>query len=203
MAASVLLVDDHELIRQGLRRAFERTDDFTVVAEAASVAEAVAATLDADTRPWTRRATRLTGAIAAGLFIGVGGLALIRNTLSDNTIGDIGVTTGIAAVAGVLALLIARMVSRHPIAGLTHNLVATAFAALAGVTALPGAPGAPNVLLAAMAAAVASVLAIRLSNRGVVALTAVSCFAMIAAGAAFAKDFHAWPARARCFQTRP
>lgn len=43
MAVSVLLVDDHELIRQGLRRAFERTEDFTVVAEAASVAEAVAA----------------------------------------------------------------------------------------------------------------------------------------------------------------
>ena len=43
MAASVLLIDDHDLIRQGLRRAFERTEDFTVVAEAASVAEAVAA----------------------------------------------------------------------------------------------------------------------------------------------------------------
>jgi two-component system NarL family response regulator len=43
MAANVLLVDDHELIRQGLRRAFERTEDFTVVAEAASVAEAVSA----------------------------------------------------------------------------------------------------------------------------------------------------------------
>jgi DNA-binding NarL/FixJ family response regulator len=41
--STVLLVDDHELIRQGLRRAFERTDDFSVVAEAASVAEAVAA----------------------------------------------------------------------------------------------------------------------------------------------------------------
>ena len=43
MAANVLLVDDHELIRQGLRRAFERTEDFTVVAEASSVAEAVSA----------------------------------------------------------------------------------------------------------------------------------------------------------------
>jgi DNA-binding NarL/FixJ family response regulator len=43
MAVSVLLVDDHDLIRQGLRHAFERTEDFTVVAEAASVAEAVAA----------------------------------------------------------------------------------------------------------------------------------------------------------------
>ena len=42
MVATVLLVDDHELIRQGLRRAFERAEDFSVVAEAGSVAEAVA-----------------------------------------------------------------------------------------------------------------------------------------------------------------
>lgn len=38
---SVLLVDDHELIRQGLRRAFERDPGFTVVGEAGSVAEAL------------------------------------------------------------------------------------------------------------------------------------------------------------------
>ena len=42
MTISVLLTDDHELIREGLRRAFEREDDFKVVAEAASVAEAIA-----------------------------------------------------------------------------------------------------------------------------------------------------------------
>jgi DNA-binding NarL/FixJ family response regulator len=40
---SVLLIDDHELIRQGLRRAFERESDIIVVGEAASVAEALAA----------------------------------------------------------------------------------------------------------------------------------------------------------------
>jgi DNA-binding NarL/FixJ family response regulator len=38
---TVVLVDDHELIREGLRRAFERTQDFTIVGEAGSVAEAV------------------------------------------------------------------------------------------------------------------------------------------------------------------
>ena len=38
---SIVLVDDHELIRQGLRRAFERTGDFTVVGEAGSCAEAL------------------------------------------------------------------------------------------------------------------------------------------------------------------
>jgi DNA-binding NarL/FixJ family response regulator len=42
MATTVLLVDDHELIRHGLRRAFERDPDFTVVGEAGSVAEALA-----------------------------------------------------------------------------------------------------------------------------------------------------------------
>jgi DNA-binding NarL/FixJ family response regulator len=38
---TVLLVDDHELIRQGLRRAFERTGDFEVVGEAGTVAAAI------------------------------------------------------------------------------------------------------------------------------------------------------------------
>jgi DNA-binding NarL/FixJ family response regulator len=43
MTTSVLLVDDHELIREGLRRAFERDPDFDVVGEAGTVAEALAA----------------------------------------------------------------------------------------------------------------------------------------------------------------
>jgi DNA-binding NarL/FixJ family response regulator len=38
--ATVLLVDDHELIRQGLRRAFERDTGFRVVGEAGSVSDA-------------------------------------------------------------------------------------------------------------------------------------------------------------------
>jgi DNA-binding NarL/FixJ family response regulator len=36
----VLIVDDHALIREGLRRALERSGDFEVMAEAASLAEA-------------------------------------------------------------------------------------------------------------------------------------------------------------------
>ena len=39
MTITVLIVDDHDLIRQGLRRSFERADDFTVVGEAATAAE--------------------------------------------------------------------------------------------------------------------------------------------------------------------
>jgi DNA-binding NarL/FixJ family response regulator len=40
VAISVLLVDDHDLIRQGLRRAFERDGDFEVVGEAATLTDA-------------------------------------------------------------------------------------------------------------------------------------------------------------------
>lgn len=40
MTTSVILVDDHELIRQGLRRAFERDGIFEVVGEAGSGEEA-------------------------------------------------------------------------------------------------------------------------------------------------------------------
>ena len=36
---TILLVDDHDLIRQGLSRAFERQGDFEVIGQAASVAE--------------------------------------------------------------------------------------------------------------------------------------------------------------------
>ena len=42
MTKRVMLVDDHDLIRQGLRHAFERAEDFDVAGEASSVAEALA-----------------------------------------------------------------------------------------------------------------------------------------------------------------
>ncbi len=46
MPYTVLLVDDHDLIRQGLRRAFDRHPDFTVVAEASSTREAMRFAID-------------------------------------------------------------------------------------------------------------------------------------------------------------
>ncbi|HEY7042752.1 MAG TPA: response regulator transcription factor [Nocardioidaceae bacterium] len=41
MPYTVLLVDDHDLIRQGLRRAFDRNPDFSVTAEASSAGQAI------------------------------------------------------------------------------------------------------------------------------------------------------------------
>jgi DNA-binding NarL/FixJ family response regulator len=46
MGTTVLLVDDHELIRQGLARAFERDEDMTVVGQAATLHEGVSAWVD-------------------------------------------------------------------------------------------------------------------------------------------------------------
>lgn len=43
MGTTVLLVDDHELIRQGLARAFERDEGMTVVGQAGTVGEGIAA----------------------------------------------------------------------------------------------------------------------------------------------------------------
>lgn len=43
MSFTVLLVDDHELIRQGLARAFEREEGLEVVGQAGTVAQALAA----------------------------------------------------------------------------------------------------------------------------------------------------------------
>lgn len=49
MTTTVLLVDDHELIRQGLARAFERDEEMTVVGQAGNVAQGLA--LYADLQP--------------------------------------------------------------------------------------------------------------------------------------------------------
>ena len=46
MTTRVLLIDDHELIRQGLARAFERDVEMSVVGQAGSVADGVAAFAD-------------------------------------------------------------------------------------------------------------------------------------------------------------
>jgi DNA-binding NarL/FixJ family response regulator len=46
MSTRVLLIDDHELIRQGLARAFERDDSMTVVAQAGSVGAGIKAYRD-------------------------------------------------------------------------------------------------------------------------------------------------------------
>ncbi|HWS94150.1 MAG TPA: type VII secretion integral membrane protein EccD, partial [Mycobacterium sp.] len=167
------------------------------------VAEAVSATLDAAARPRTHyqhlRATCLTGALVASCLTGIGALALVRNALNHNSVRDPGTAAGVAAVAGLVALLFAAIAHRayqEPITGIALSGIATAFAAVAGFLVVPGTPGIPNVLLGATAAAVTSVLALRVSGCGVVTLTAVSCVATVIAIAALVGVITAAPLRA-------
>lgn len=100
------------------------------------LAEAVSEILDGQN--WNpsqnRRAMRLTAAVAAGCLTGIGGLALARNALIDNTVRDFP-TTGMVALVAVAATLLAALAQRayrDAMAGLTLSLVATTFAAIAG-----------------------------------------------------------------------
>ncbi len=163
------------------------------------VAEAVSGTLDAagrDRCPVRRRqATRVAGAVAAACLAGIGALALIRNAFGTNATGT---TVGVTASAGFLALLVGAVAHRaygDAIAGLTLNVIAAVFAAVAGFLLVPGSPGLPNVVLAAAATAAASVLASRISGCGAIPLTAVSCVATIVALAALAGVITAAPLR--------
>ena len=152
------------------------------------VAEAVSATLDTVAPTTNGQAARLTGAVVAGCITGLGCLTLARNTASHNAVNGLG-AAAVAAVASILALTagtFAHRVCRDPIAGLTLSVIATTFAALAGLLAVPDPPGYPQVLLAAMAGAVMSVLAMRVTGCGVVTLTTAACFAVAVAVAALA-----------------
>ncbi|SPM28756.1 type VII secretion integral membrane protein EccD, partial [Mycobacterium terramassiliense] len=162
------------------------------------VAEAVAALRDSTAHPQSglRPAPRLTGAIAAGVLTGIGGLTLVRNAFTANATGA---AVGVTVSAGLVALLCAGVAHRtygDALAGLTLSLIATAFSAVAGYLAVPGVPGLPNVVLGAMSAAVTSVLALRVSGCGAVTLIALGCVATLVAAAAFVGVITAAPPQA-------
>jgi type VII secretion integral membrane protein EccD len=149
-------------------------------------AEAVSMSLAATARPWTRRAARLTRAMAASWLAATGAVILIPTAFYTNDtrrIDGAGAAAAIASIA-LLATAIAYRVFRDRIAGLTLGVAASGFAALAGLLAVPGGPGAPNALLAAMAATATSAVAMRVIDCCKVVFTALSCFAAIAAAAA-------------------
>jgi type VII secretion integral membrane protein EccD len=163
-------------------------------------AEAVSATLHAPTPAWRhtghRQAARITGAAAASCLTGVGMLVLIRNAFGVGAAQSSGTTAEVATLTTIVALasaVVACRTHRVPMAGPALNVIATAFAAVAGFLAVSGAPGYPQVLLAASAAAVVSVLAIRASACGVGALTAVASVAMLIAAAALVGTVTAAP----------
>jgi type VII secretion integral membrane protein EccD len=147
-------------------------------------AETISASLSL-VRPWNHQTARLVGALTAGWLASVGAVMLIRTAFDTNDARRSG-CLGVAAAVGLIALFAAPLAYRvfHDMAiGLTLGLVATGFAALAGLLAVPGGPGAPNALLAAAAAA-ASAAALRVMGCPAAVFTALCCLAATAAAAA-------------------
>ena len=166
------------------------------------VAVAVSAVLDKanppEGRARHRQAVRCVGAVAANCLAGAGGLALVRNALSDNAAGGVG-EAGVLASGAIVALLLAAIACRtyrDPTAGLALSVIAAELALLAGFLAVPGAPDVPNVLLGASAAAVTAVTAIYATGRGAITLAAMACAATVIAAAALVGVFSAAPLRA-------
>jgi ESX secretion system protein EccD len=173
-------------IRDGTALVLTRSSTELTAPRFDDAAEAISMSLAETARPCTRWAARLTGAMAASWLTGTGAVALIRAAFDANGARRID-GAGVAAAVGSVALLAAAVGHRvfgDRIAGLTLGVMASGFAALAGLLAVPGGPGAPNVLLAAMAAAATSTVAMRVTGCCTVAFTALSCFAAVVAAAA-------------------
>jgi type VII secretion integral membrane protein EccD len=173
-------------IRDGTALILTRSSTDLAAPRFDDTAEAVSMSLTATARPWTRRAARLTGAMTASWLAITGAVVLIRAAFYTNDaqrIDDAGVAAAVGAIA-LLAATVGYRVFRDRISGVTLGVVASGFAALAGLLVVPGGPGAPNTLLAAAAAAATSTLALRVTGCCAVAFIALSCFAAMTAAAA-------------------
>jgi type VII secretion integral membrane protein EccD len=160
-------------------------------------AEAVSASVAATERRWTRRAARLVGALVAMWLAGVSAAVMIRTVFDANSVhraSDAGVAATIALLT-LLAALIAHRLFREQSAGLTLGLLASGFAALAGLLAVPGSLGAPHVLFAA-AAALTSAAVLRVIGCHPAVFTALACLAASVAAAALVGAVTAVPLQA-------
>jgi type VII secretion integral membrane protein EccD len=168
-------------IRDGCTLFLDRSPTAFVPPPCDDAAEAVATAVADAERPWTRRATRLTGVLASVCLAGVTAAVVTRTAFDANAhrMGCVGVALTIALLT-LPAAVVAYRVSDHLGAGLTLGLMGAAFAALAGLFAVPGGPGAPNALFAAAAMGTAAAI-VRVFACHAVVFTSLACLA--AAGA--------------------
>jgi type VII secretion integral membrane protein EccD len=164
-------------IRDGCRLFLVRSPTAFVPPSCDDAAEAVAAAVAEEERPWTRRAIRLVGVLVSFCLAGVTAAVLIRTAFDVDAqrMGCVGVALTIGLLT-LLAAIIAYRVFDEPGAGLTLGLMGAGFAALAGLFAIPGGPGAPNALLAAAAMGTAAAT-VRVFACHAVVFTALACLA--------------------------
>jgi type VII secretion integral membrane protein EccD len=174
-------------IRDGTTLALTHSSIEFVAPTSDDEAEAVSAVVAASERRWNRRAAQVVGALVASCWAGVSAAVLLRTGLDANGTQRSG-CVGIAAAISLLALLAAVVACRvfsQVRASLALGLMATAFAALAGLLAVPGGPSAPNALFAAAAAATSAALVRVIACRAVI-FSVLACFATTCLAAAAA-----------------
>jgi type VII secretion integral membrane protein EccD len=165
-------------IRDGTTLALTHSTTQFVAPTSDDAAEAVSAAVAAIERGWNRRAARLVGALVASCWAGVSAAVLLRTAFDASgaqRTGCVGIAVAISLLA-LLAATVACRVFRERSASLTLGLMATGFAALAGLLAVPGGPGAPNALFAAAAAATCAAIVHVIACRAVL-FAVLACFA--------------------------
>ncbi len=172
-------------IRDGATIVLAHSSMAFVAPSSDDTAETISAVVAEIERRWNQRAAQLVGALVASCWAGVSVAVLLRTAFDANGAHRAG-CVGVAAAISFLALL-AAVVACHVFsaggAGLTLGLMATGFAAVAGLLAVPGGPGAPNALFA-MAAAATSAGIVRVIACRASLFATLACFAMTCLAAA-------------------
>jgi len=166
-------------IRDGATIVLTHSSMAFVAPSSDDTAETISAVVAEIERRWNQRAAQLVGALVASCCAGVSTAVLLRSAF-DADGAHRGGCVGVAAAFSFLALLAAVVACRvfsAGSAGLTLGLIATGFAAVAGLLAVPGGPGAPNALFA-MAAAATSAAIVRVIACRASLFASLACFAM-------------------------
>ena len=172
-------------VRDGTSLALSYSSLEFVAPTSDDAAEAVSAAVAATERRWNRRSAQLVGALVASCWAGVSAAVLLRTAFDADgahRTGCVGIAATISVLAIVAAVVAGRVFSEDN-AGLSLGLMATGFAAVAGLLAVPGGPGAPNALFAAAAAAATASIVRVVACRAVV-FVVLACFATTCLAAA-------------------
>jgi type VII secretion integral membrane protein EccD len=172
-------------IRDGMTLALTYSSLEFVAPDSDDAAEAVSAAVAATERRWNRRSAQLVGALVASCWAGVSAAVLLRTAFDADEAhrtGCVGIAATISLLALVAAVVACRVFSEDN-AGMSLGLMATGFAAVAGLLAVPGGPGAPNALFAAAATAAAASI-VRVVACRAVFFVVLACFATTCLAAA-------------------
>jgi type VII secretion integral membrane protein EccD len=139
-------------------------------------------------------ALRIAAVVAWLCAAGIGAAALAWSGMITRTSGSIiaGALVGVTAAVGAVV----SQRTHHPLPGVALSVIAVVYTAVVGFLSVPAGPSAANALLAASASFAMAILLLRLTRCGSIYLTAIACWAALAATTATACVVWTVPAQA-------